>query len=592
MAYICLCIPNLNLLAMDYTNLNTTKIANDFYKLQQDYNSLKERFDTINDKNQINENQINQINEKLTVSLENMSDAFVAIDNDWKYTFVNQKAALMFGKQPEELIGKNAWVIFPDAIDTPYHKVYYKAMKNKKEVVFEDYYVPWDRWFENRVIPSKEGIVVFFQDITDRKLAEKNLLDLNTKLEIRNRELHKSIIQIQKINTELIYAKETAEEGDRLKSSFLANMSHEIRTPMNGILGFTALLKEPKLTGKEQREYIRVIEKSGDRMLNIIDDIVSVSKIESGQMNLSYKETSIKEQIESIYTTFKEEAEQKNIALQIHNALSEADNLIRTDKEKVYAILSHLLTNALKFTDHGLIEIGCFKKNNSITFYVKDSGIGIDSNKIDIIFERFRQVDDSLHRNYDGAGLGLYISKSYTDLLGGKIWAENNTDNGAVFYFKIPFIKPNEIEKEAKTPLSLVPYETQKLKILVAEDDSISLKFISKILKIFGENLLIARNGFEAVTLCKNNPDIDIVLMDIQMPVMNGYEAIKKIREFNEDVIIITQSAFVFTDEAEKAIEVGGNGYISKPIDKKQLIDHINKQIIKSRNKSKTTNVS
>ena len=128
---------------MDYTDFNTTKIANDFYKLQQDYNSLKERFDTINDKNQINENQINQINEKLTVSLENMSDAFVAIDNDWKYTFVNQKAALMFGKQPEDLIGKNAWVIFPDAIDTPYHKVYYKAMKSKKEVVFEDYYVPW-----------------------------------------------------------------------------------------------------------------------------------------------------------------------------------------------------------------------------------------------------------------------------------------------------------------------------------------------------------------------------------------------------------------------------------------------------------------
>ena len=577
---------------MDYRNLNTTKITTDFYKLQQDYNSLKEQFDTIIDKNQINENQIDHINEKLTVSLENMSDAFVAIDNDWKYTFVNQKAALMFGKQPEDLIGKNAWVIFPDAIDTPYHKVYYKAMKSKKEVVFEDYYVPWDRWFENRVIPSKEGLVIFFQDITERKLAEKTLLDLNTKLEIRNRELYESIIQIQKINTELIYAKEKAEEGDRLKSSFLANMSHEIRTPMNGILGFTELLKEPKLTGEEQRQYINVIEKSGNRMLNIINDIVSISKIESGQMNLSYKETSINDQIESICTVFKVEAKEKNIELKINNTLSAADNLISTDEEKVYAILSHLLSNALKFTDDGLIEIGCFRNNNSITFYVKDSGIGIDSNKIDVIFERFRQVDDSLNRNYDGAGLGLYISKSYTELLGGKIWAENNLDKGAVFYFKIPFIKPNEIDKEVQIPIVTIPYETQKLKILVAEDDSISLKFISKILKIFGENLLIARNGFEAVNICKKNPDIDIILMDIQMPVMNGYEAIKKIREFNEDVIIITQSAFVFTDEAEKAIEVGGNGYISKPIDKKQLIDHINKQIITSRSKSRTMNIS
>jgi CheY-like chemotaxis protein len=138
----------------------------------------------------------------------------------------------------------------------------------------------------------------------------------------------------------------------------------------------------------------------------------------------------------------------------------------------------------------------------------------------------------------------------------------------------------------------MIPYETQKLKILVAEDDSISLKFISKILKIFGENLLIARNGFEAVNLSKKNPDIDIILMDIQMPVMNGYEAIKKIREFNKEVIIITQSAFVFTDEAEKAIEVGGNGYISKPIDKKQLIDHINTQIINARQKARTTYIS
>ncbi|EIA07216.1 PAS domain-containing hybrid sensor histidine kinase/response regulator [Flavobacterium frigoris] len=571
---------------MDHKNLNPNIVNPDYYTLQQDYNSLKQLFDTIANKNQFNENKIEHINERLTESLENMSDAFVAIDNNWKYTFVNQKAAIMFGKQPEDLIGKNAWIIFPDSLGQPYHKVYYKAMKTKKQIIFEDYYDPWDRWFEIRVIPGKEGLVIFFQDITERKLAEKKLKDLNTKLKTRNRELYESIIQIQKINAELIYAKEKAEESDRLKSAFLANMSHEIRTPMNGILGFTELLKEPKLTGEEQQEYIKVIEKSGSRMLNIINDIVSISKIESGQMNLSYKESSIKDQIVAIYNFFKLEAKQKNIELKISNTLKDEESFIRTDEEKVYSILSHLLKNAIKFTDSGSIEIGCFKNDNAITFYIKDSGIGINSDKIDLIFERFTQEDDSLNRNYEGAGLGLYIAKSYVQLLGGKIWGKNNVNNGAIFYFEIPFIKPNEIDKEIQIPI--IPTETQKLKILVAEDDSISLKFISKILKIFGENLLIARNGFEAVNLCKKNPDIDIVLMDIQMPVMNGYEAIKKIREFNEEVIIITQSAFVFTDEAEKAIEVGGNGYISKPINKNQLIDHINKQIVAAKSKSKT----
>jgi PAS domain S-box-containing protein len=577
---------------MDNRILNTTRIADDFLKLQHDYNVLKERFNTIADQHQTNQNQISHINEKLTVSLENMSDAFVAIDNDWKYTFVNQKAGQMFGKQPEELIGKNAWVIFPEAVGQPFHKVYYKAMRTKKEIIFEDYFEPWDRWFENRVVPSKEGIVIFFQDITERKIAEQKSNDLNIKLETRNRELYESIIQIQKINNELIRAKEKAEEGDRLKASFLANMSHEIRTPMNGILGFTALLKEPKLTGEEQREYIRVIEKSGDRMLNIINDIVNVSKIESEQVSLSYKETSIKDVIESKYIIFKAEALQKNIQLKINNTIAEDDNLIRTDQEKIQTVLSHLLTNAIKFTASGSIEIGCFKNNNAITFYVKDSGIGINPSKKEVIFERFIQEDDSLNRSYDGAGLGLYISKSYIRLLGGKMWAENNSDSGAVFYFTIPIIKPNEIDIAFHAQPSPISTETQQLKILVAEDDSISLKFISKILEIFGENLLIARNGFEAVNLCKKHNDIDIILMDIQMPVMNGYEAIKKIREFNKDVIIITQSAFVFTDEAEKAIEIGGNGFVSKPIDKKQLIDHINEQIVTSRHRLQTKSLS
>ncbi|MFT5249981.1 MAG: PAS domain S-box-containing protein, partial [bacterium] len=302
---------------MKHKNLDTNISDIDYYKLLQDYNTLKQQFDAIADKNQFNENKIDDINEKLTESLENMSDCFVAIDHNWKYTFVNQKAALMLEKKSEDLIGKTVWEMFPDAIGTRYHKVWHDAMKTKKQINFEDYYAPMNRWFENRLLPSKEGLVVFIQDITERKLAEKKSDDLNLELKTRNKELYKSIIQIQKINTELIYAKEKAEESDRLKSSFLSNMSHEIRTPMNGILGFTELLKEAKLTGEQQQEYIRVIEKSGSRMLNIIDDIVSVSKIESGQMNLSYKKTSIKDEVQLLSDFFKLEAKEKNIELTI-----------------------------------------------------------------------------------------------------------------------------------------------------------------------------------------------------------------------------------------------------------------------------------
>jgi PAS domain S-box-containing protein len=577
---------------MDYKSLNTPTINADFYKLQQDYNTLKQLFDTISEKNQFNENKIDHINERLTESLENMSDAFVAIDNNWEYTFVNQKALLILGKNIEDLIGKSLWDVFPAAIGTHYHKVFYEAMTTKKQITFEYYYLPWDSWIENRIVPSKLGLVVFFQDITERKLVESKCEDLNSKLKIRNRELYDSIIQIQNINTELIFAKEKAEESDHLKSAFLANISHEIRTPMNGILGFTELLKEPKLTGRQKQEYIRVIEKSGSRMLNIINDIVSISKIESGQISLNFRETSLKNQIQFLTDIFKLEVEGKNIELKLINTLNDEDCIIITDEEKVCAILSQLLKNAIKFTDYGSIEIGCIKNKDTITFYVKDSGIGINTNQIDLLFERFRQEDDSLRRNSDGAGLGLYIAKTYVDLLGGKIWGANNAEKGAIFYFEIPLIRPNEVYKESQIPMSTITNETPRLKILVAEDDSISLKFISKILEVFGENLLVARNGLEAVNICKNNPDIDIVLMDIQMPVMNGYEAIKKIREFNQEVIVIIQSAFVFTDEAEKAIEVGGNGYISKPINKDLLIDHINNQIIISKHKYQTTIVS
>lgn len=247
---------------------------------------------------------------------------------------------------------------------------------------------------------------------------------------------------------ELIEAKEKAEESDRLKSAFLANMSHEIRTPMNGILGFAEILKAPDLTGEQQQEYISTMEKCGVRMLNIIDDIIDLSKIESGHINVSVSEINVNEKIKDIYTFFKSEAEQKGLQMYYKNALPDKEAIIKTDRNKLFAILTNLVKNAIKFTKTGSIEIGYSSTlrpaqsgagSPTVTFFVKDTGIGIRQEQKEFIFERFRQVGESLSRDYQGAGLGLAISKAYVEILGGKIWVESENGNGSTFYFTIPY---------------------------------------------------------------------------------------------------------------------------------------------------------
>jgi PAS domain S-box-containing protein len=264
----------------------------------------------------------------------------------------------------------------------------------------------------------------------------------------------RDITEHKQIEEELIKAKEKAEESDRLKSAFLANMSHEIRTPMNGILGFARLLKEPKLTGEEQQEYISIIEKSGALMLNIINDIIDISKIESGQMEVTISETNVNEQTEYIYAFFKPEIDQKGLQFFLKNTLPAKEAIIKTDREKVYTILANLVKNAIKFTDKGSIEFGYNLKPAEpktvgragepvepveLEFFVKDTGIGIHQEQKKFIFDRFRQGSESLNRKYEGSGLGLSISKSYVEMLGGKIWVESEEGNGSIFYFIIPY---------------------------------------------------------------------------------------------------------------------------------------------------------
>jgi hypothetical protein len=431
--------------------------------------------------------------------------------------------------------------------------------------------------FENKEKEKRADELIILNNVLDfqnkeREKQAKELILANKELAYQNKEKEKRA-------TELTIAKEQAEESDRLKSAFLTNMSHEIRTPMNGILGFTELLKEPNLSSDDQQDYIQTIQISGARMLNTINSIVDMSKIESGLMKVDIKETNINEKIEFTYKFFKPEVEIKGLQFLVKNSLPSKEVIIKTDNEKVYGILTNLIKNAIKFTFEGSIEFGYEKKGEYLEFFVKDTGIGIPQKQYQLIFERFRQGSESHNRGYEGSGLGLSIAKTYVEMLGGEIWVESEEGKGSTFYFTIPY---NSISEEKIKIINAVSaehkeVEIKKLKVLVVEDDEISYSLLTKMLQKISYEVLHAITGVQAVEACRNNPDIDLVLMDIRMPKMDGNEASRQIRQFNKDVIIIAQTAYAFSGDREKAIEAGCNDYISKPINSTSLFELIKK---------------
>ena len=437
-----------------------------------------------------------------------------------------------------------------------------------------------------------------------RKNAEIRHIKVSRKEVLWNGNKHYQLINIditeqKKLTIDLIAAKEHTEESDRLKSAFLANMSHEIRTPMNGILGFAGLLKEPNLTGEEQQEYIQIIEKSGARMLNIINDIVDISKIQSGLMKVNIQDSNINEQIDYIYTFFKQEVEGKGMQLSFKSTLPTTEAIIKTDREKIFTILTNLVKNAIKYTEKGSIEFGYdlvkTQHATSLQFFVKDTGIGIPKDRQEAIFERFIQADIADTHAYQGAGLGLSIAKAYVEMLDGKIWVEsdpggNSGEKGSTFYFTIPY--NNELEENnncdvpaersrgivsVEAAANQINSEVSGLKILIADDDETSAMFIEIAVKLFSKEILKAITGIEAVVACRNHPDIDLVLMDIKMPGIDGYEATRQIREFNRDVVIIAQTAYALSGDYEKAIEAGCNDYLTKPIKRDRLTELVEK---------------
>ncbi len=373
-------------------------------------------------KKQKAEERLKKSEDKFRKFVENANEIIYQLTPEGVFTYVSPNCKEIFRIRQEEVVGRNLEkFVHPDDLHLCIDFLNKVSATGEKRSGLE-YRVghkngSW-RWHNSSGAPiiDESGKIVSYigiaRDITDRK----------------------------KMLEELVAAKEKAQESDRLKSAFLANMSHEIRTPMNGILGFAELLKKPNLTGNEQQKYIRIIEKSGSRMLNIINDIIDISKIEVGLMKLDINETNINEQIEYIYTFFKPEVEAKGMKLMFKTTLSSQEAIIKTDREKVYAILTNLVKNAIKYSKEGKIEIGYKKKDEVLEFYVKDTGIGIPKDRQEAIFMRFIQADIADKMAHQGTGLGLSITRAYIEMLGGKIWVESEVEIGSNFYFTLPYI--------------------------------------------------------------------------------------------------------------------------------------------------------
>jgi CheY-like chemotaxis protein len=375
----------------------------------------------------------------------------------------------------------------------------------------------------------------------------------------------------------LIRAKERAEESDRLKTAFLANMSHEIRTPMNGIMGFLQLLNDVDLTSDDRQYYFEIINKSGERLLSTINDIIEISKIESGQLNVIYSNVNIKEILNFHYKFFINQTEEKGISLLLKNSEEIADVIV-SDQHILDGILTNLIKNAIKFTDSGEIEVGTYLKDESIIFYVRDTGIGISKTRQEAIFERFVQADLDYKRPHEGSGLGLSIVKAYSHLMKGEVWVESEEGRGSTFYFAVPYI-PVILKQEIPSDKSIRADGERIHKILIAEDDETSYKLLEKILSDEKFTIIHVWNGEEAVCVMRDDPEISMILMDLRMPLTDGLDAAKKIRQFNKTVKIIAVTVNAFSIDKEIALNSGCDDYVLKPVNKKLLTDIIEKHL-------------
>lgn len=380
-------------------------------------------------------------------------------------------------------------------------------------------------------------------------------------------------------NTYIIQYKK-ARRADQLKSSFLANMSHEIRTPLNAIVGFSNILSEENLSSEEKKQYAAIINSSNDSLLRLVNDILDVSMIESDQLSLVLGMCNVKELFDNLAETYLLKLKDNHEIKLIHKE-NKQHVFVKTDCTRLQQVLVNLLDNAVKYTEKGNIEFGFFVEEKYLKFYVKDTGIGIKGHHIGYLFDRFYKVEDDNSKLFRGTGIGLYLSKRVVNMLGGEIWVDSDYGRGSVFYFTIPKTDFH-IENDELISITSENHlaDTQKqAKILIIEDQESNQQYYSAILKPGNFRLVQAYNGMSGIEAFKKNPDADLILLDLKMPDIDGFEVLKEIRKKDRNVPIIAQTAYAMAADREKCLEAGFDDYIAKPVQREALFNLIAKYL-------------
>ena len=393
----------------------------------------------------------------------------------------------------------------------------------------------------------------------------------------------KDITDLKKANKELTRAKEKAEESDKLKTAFLANMSHDLRTPMNAIIGYSELLNLANTNPQNRKEYSRIIKQKGLQLLTLIDDVIEISRFETGAHIISNTEFNLHEllnEVKDIFQDKKPDLGRENVELKLVLPFDKMEYMIYTDPGRLQQVLGNLINNGLKFTDKGYVEFGYeLEDKDRIVFYVKDTGRGLSKDKQKYIFNRFKSIEKTTRLKYSGSGLGLTLSKRIVDLLGGKIWVESEENKGSVFYFSLPLASPESDSQHdnLSEPIDLSKHKWKDKVILIVEDEEINYKFLETVLHDTQAQILYAKDGLQAIDLCLSINKIDMILMDIKMPEMDGFEAAKRIKQIRPEIPVIAQTAFASRDDKMHSLRSGCDDYVAKPIEIDLLINKINK---------------